>query len=246
MCTVTIIPTRGGARLACNRDEQRTRPPARPPILRRFEERRAILPLDPQSDGTWIAVNDAGLAMTLLNVSSPPDRRPRFQPPWSRGRIIPTLLPCATLRQAMARAARMNPSLFAPFRLLLTDGTELAEVHSDGHQLKSSECRSLEGPELFTSSGLGDGLVEAPRRNLFMSCFAAGEPGTAQQDAYHRHAWPDYPHLSVFMRRLDAATVSVTAIQLGRDEVRMTYQPTFPDLPAEAVSAAMPLVKVPK
>ena len=84
MCTVTIItvdsaaqcaPDSGsaargkGIRLACNRDELRTRPAALPPIIRTFGNRKAIMPVDPISNGTWIAVNDAGIAATLLNVN---------------------------------------------------------------------------------------------------------------------------------------------------------------------------------
>jgi hypothetical protein len=243
MCTVTIIRTNAGARLACNRDEQRARPMARPPVLRRFEERRAILPVDPQSDGTWIAVNDAGLAMTVLNVNMAAGAQLRFRPPWSRGRIIPTLLPSATLSEALTRARRLNPYLFAPFRLVMTDGRECAEVHSDGVELTRVAHRPLDRPELFTSSGLGDGLVDAPRRKLFERFFAEDRHALAQQDAFHRHSWLEYPHLGVLMRRPDAATMSISAVELGYDGVQMTYQPTSPDMPAEAVRLALPLVR---
>src|SRR5262249_11399645 len=68
MCTVTVVPTPGAVRLACNRDEQRTRPPALPPQVRRFGRRWAAFPVDPVGGGTWVAVNDTGLAMTVLNV----------------------------------------------------------------------------------------------------------------------------------------------------------------------------------
>jgi hypothetical protein len=212
-------------------------------VLRRFEERRAILPLDPRSDGTWIAVSDAGLIMTLLNVNASARARGRLAPPWSRGTIIPTLLPAATLSQALTRAKKLEPSLYAPFRLVMTDGLEWAEVYSDGVELVSSESRPFKWPELVTSSGLGDGLVEAPRRKLFTRFVANGNPTPGGQDAFHQHAWPEYPHLSVFMRRPDAETVSITTVQLGQGEVRMTYQPTATDEPAEASSLVLPLAR---
>src|SRR5690348_7977222 len=78
VCTLTIIPLgkrvrsdRGatpvsGIRLACNRDESRLRPPALPPELRQFGNRLAVLPIDPVSDGTWIAASDAGLVFVLM------------------------------------------------------------------------------------------------------------------------------------------------------------------------------------
>jgi hypothetical protein len=243
MCTVTIIPIAGGARLACNRDEQRTRSAARPPVLRRFETRRAIVPLDPQSDGTWIAVSDAGLVMTILNVNASPKVSSRLRPPWSRGNIIPTLLPSTTLSEALTRAGKLNPCLFAPFRLVMTDGREWAEVYSDGVEVTKVARKPFTRPELFTSSGLGDGLVDAPRRNLFTRFFAGGMPTPCEQSAFHQHAWPEYPYLSVFMRRPDAETVSITTVQLGHDDVRMTYQPTVTDKPAEASSLVLPLAR---
>jgi hypothetical protein len=64
VCTLTIVPLGGGrTRLAFNRDEQRTRPAALPPQTRRYGGRTAVLPVDPVSDGTWIALSDVGLVM---------------------------------------------------------------------------------------------------------------------------------------------------------------------------------------
>ncbi|MFG0251809.1 MAG: hypothetical protein ACF8NJ_02930, partial [Phycisphaerales bacterium JB038] len=84
MCTVTVIPLAasddgaGGYRMACNRDELRTRPEALPPVQRTYGDRRAWLPVDPVSDGTWIGLNEVGLALTLLNGN--PVRRDSWGP----------------------------------------------------------------------------------------------------------------------------------------------------------------------
>ena len=51
----------------------------------------------------------------------------------------------------------------------------------------------------------------------------------AQQDAYHRHFWPDRRHLSVCMRRPDARTVSYTLVEHDGDAVRMLYHAGPPD-----------------
>src|SRR5437762_13943150 len=69
VCTVSIIsPGDGVLRLACNRDELWSRPDALPPRLMHFGQRQAALPIDPQSGGTWMAVNDAGLTCAILNA----------------------------------------------------------------------------------------------------------------------------------------------------------------------------------
>ena len=65
-------------------------------------------------------------------------------------------------------------------------------------------------PLLFTSSGLGDHLVEGVRRELFEGFFAGPAEGwRAAQDGFHRHRWEEgRGHLSVNMARPDARTVS--------------------------------------
>jgi hypothetical protein len=68
MCTVSVVPHVGGIRLLCNRDERRTRPAALPPAIHLVRGTTALFPVDPEGGGTWIGVNDAGLAVTLLNT----------------------------------------------------------------------------------------------------------------------------------------------------------------------------------
>jgi hypothetical protein len=242
MCTVTIVTgsdcegdgphhgTGGRVRLACNRDELRTRPLAYPPVIRKFGDRLAIMPIDPVSGGTWIAVNDAGFAATLLNVNTQPRSGP-WRTARSRGVIIPALLQhesATSALEALEQVQRLDPGDFGPFRLVLLDESSVAEVRSDGANLVS-DWAPLTQPLLFTSSGLGDQLVEGPRRGLFDALFAdAAEPAEVQ-DRFHRHSWPDRLHLSVCMSRREAHTVNHTVVEIGGPFVRMTYVPHAPD-----------------
>jgi hypothetical protein len=241
MCTVTVVPARDTIRLACNRDELRSRPAALPPRIQQFGQHRAVLPVDPTAGGTWVAVNDAGLALALLNVNA--KKLPFAMPtaPQSRGKIIPALLQADTPLSAAFSALRLDPAQYAPFRLLLVNSREGVELRSDGTRIRLVWRLGLTRPQLFTSSGLGDQAVEAPRRQLFSEFF--GRPGDplAQQDAFHRHRWPDRPHLSVCMERQDARTVSHTVVCLGQDRVTLTYHPDAPDRPAEAVALTLPI-----
>jgi uncharacterized protein with NRDE domain len=52
--------------VAANRDEARRRP-SLPPQHLTCGDRRALLPVDEQAGGTWLGVNDAGLAVALTN-----------------------------------------------------------------------------------------------------------------------------------------------------------------------------------
>ncbi|CAN5581012.1 hypothetical protein BH09PLA1_BH09PLA1_04880 [soil metagenome] len=222
MCTVSIIPLAGERlRLACNRDELLTRPLALPPRSTQFGEREALLPIDPQSGGTWIAASDAGLILTLLNTRS--GWPTRNVPPRSRGEIIPAMLHCSTIDEVIRRMQRIDATLFGPFRLLVVSRAGGGEIHSDGRRVTRRRWSIDKLPLMATSSSLGDELVGPPRRELFDRTILFGDCSAESQDAFHRHAWPDRTYLSVNMARLDARTVSVTTIELSPDRVRMRY-----------------------
>jgi hypothetical protein len=227
MCTVTAVPLATGLRLACNRDESPTRPAALPPAVRRFGERLAVLPIDPVSGGTWIAANDAGLAFALLN------RNPRApfagaKSP-SRGTIIPRLLGADTLLEAMRLATRIAREPLAPFRLVLANMENVTEIAGGGGDIPQVRCWTARTPLLFTSSGLGDDVVESVRRPLFRETLRDPLRWAAQQDLFHRHAWPDREEVSVCMSRPEAQTVSHTVAELSQTAARLVYCPQPPN-----------------
>jgi hypothetical protein len=241
MCTVTIVAIPGedpGAfRFACNRDELRTRRPARPPVERRFGPRTGLHPVDADAGGTWIGANDAGLVLSLLNLN-PPAPPALAGPLASRGAIIPSLLHHDSVEAALADAVRIDPAGQKPFRLVLADRRERALVRGDGCRVEILERTDHAGPFMVTSSGLGDHLVESPRRQLFDRMLAdpAIDPESlpAAQDAFHRSHWPDRGHLSVSMVRPDAWTLSHTLVTVTPAGVSMAYRAGVPHEPAVA------------
>ena len=241
MCTVTVVPGREAVRLACNRDELRSRPAALPPRIRQFGPRLAILPIDPTSGGTWVAANDAGLALTLLNVNSRTAFAGSPVVPLSRGKIIPALLHADTPLSAAFSALDLDPAQYAPFRLVLVSRRAAVAVHSDGARIRLVWRTGLPSPQFFTSSGLGDQAVEGPRRQLFGEFFDRPGDRLAQQEAFHRHRWPDRPHLSVCMDRQDARTVSHTVVSLSPDRITLAYHSDAPDRPAESLTLTLPI-----
>src|SRR4030095_5515312 len=102
MCTVSFLPTAAGFRLAMNRDEKRTRVAALPPDVFAHGRRRAVYPREP-NDGTWVAVNDAGLCLALINWHR--IKRESEGKIESRGFIIPQLIGASDGR-AVGRALR--------------------------------------------------------------------------------------------------------------------------------------------
>lgn len=186
------------------------------------------MPIDPDSGGTWIGANAAGLVMTLLNVyhadtnTSARSSGGRIR---SRGEIIPLLLQHQTLDDATRAGLQLQMGEYPAFRLVMIDSHHLAELISDGSHIRVQSSHVIDRPLMFTSSGLGDAIVEGPRRELFNDMFANEGDLASVQDAYHTHTWPDRMHLSVQMTRAEARTVSRTTVELRDDTIQMSYVP---------------------
>lgn len=237
MCTVTVIPlphaqagSPAGFRLVTNRDENRLRPPAEAPSEHRIGGVRVCWPTDRSAGGTWVSVNDLGLALTLLNLNpvTPPDLPPA-DALRSRGLLIPDLAHLPHAAAAANALASMTLAHYAPFRLLAVDAAGVIEARWDRDDL--SLARYALAPLCFVSSGMGDHLVE-PRLGLFAHWIGA-EPMTPQrQDAFHTHRWPSRPDISVRMERSEARTVSTTAVAVRSEDGAwrwdMRYEPVRP------------------
>jgi hypothetical protein len=223
VCTVSIVAWAGGLRLVANRDEQRSRAAALPPRVVERDGIRALMPIDPASGGSWTAVNELGIAFALLNVNPSVPFEPGAR---SRGEIVAAVASLASIDAVLDLVERFDRGRHAPFRLICAAGGEALEL---APHLSLMRRHALRRPLMFASSGLGDDRVEAPRRALFAELVGgadAREPVDdlcRRQDAFHAHRWSDAPHLSVFMSREDACTVSRTVIDVRERSVAMTY-----------------------
>jgi hypothetical protein len=224
MCTVTVVPRAGGVRLLCNRDERRARPAALLPRVHDLGGILAIFPVDPQGAGTWIGCNSAGLAVALLNahVTTPAGDRHVRQ---SRGLIARELLGSRSIAEAEEAGGQIDPRGFAAFQVIVVHARHVATIASDGLSLTRRPTHRVEAPLLFTSSSLGDSLVEPPRRLLFDRLVLRGDRGwLAGQAQFHDHQWPERPEISVRMERADALTVSRATVDLAGDRCKLRYE----------------------
>ena len=143
----------------------------------------------------------------------------------SRGIIVPRLLAHQLLSNALDAAEAIDARCFKPFRLVLVHGFTVYVVTSDGHRLATMISR-MAGPLLFTSSSLGDALVEGPRRRLFEQLVMKDESAWLRgQVLFHRHQWTARTDISVRMERPDARTVSRTVIDVSSHAVDLSYEP---------------------
>lgn len=233
MCTLTIVPgcketvAIGCFRLAFNRDEEHTRQPGHPPTIEVHGDRQAILPRDPDGGGTWIAVSDVGLAFAILNVNTP--EKPASSPGGlSRGAVIPSLLGADSIDSVAHLLPEAVHKVMRPFRLVVTDGRTWLEALGS---LGSVTCKAheLSKPIMRSSSGLGDHIVEGPRRTVFESMFHESDRSLASvQDEFHASRIPNHDEQSVDMLRDDARTVSTAVITATQTEIEMIYTPGAP------------------
>jgi hypothetical protein len=187
------------------------------------------MPIDPISGGTWIAGNDAGLVLALQNLNPNPAELARSADLVSRGTVIPDLLSHSLVNEAVETLRARSFDRFDCFQLILLDSTGYAKIRWDRHLLAVDSIAVISGPLFFTTSSLGDEFVAEPRRKLFEMMFSVDDRWERQQDMFHRHYWPDCPHLSVCMKRSDAQTVSLTVITLELDSLTIAYFSGNPD-----------------
>jgi uncharacterized protein with NRDE domain len=221
MCTASWWPGGDEYLLCFNRDESRSRLPGRPPSLRTSHGRRVIAPADGDHGGTWIGVNDAGLAVALANryqVPRPPVPEDRV----SRGLLVMELLGLSSLADIARTLSRLRLAVHEPFTVVgLARGAPARLWSWDGTSL--TDWRQEEAGLLLASSAVDQDAAVAARRDTFAAAATAGplDPGTlATIHASHR---PARGPLSVCMHRDDASTVSFTVVRVARDRVTLAH-----------------------
>jgi hypothetical protein len=219
MCTVSLVTTADRLRVMCNRDEQHTRPEACHPRAHATPSGFALMPTDPQAGGTWIAATSSGLVLALLNGDGPAPAGSV-----SRGRLIPSLAGCATLADVIDCAERLCGVPWPAHRLIVANRRRALELRLRPRGLSVTEL-PLGTPAMITSSSVEADAVLPARRALFTALVSGTPDALGGQDRFHRHRWADRAWASIDMRRHDAATHSITTVDVSPDRVAMRYEP---------------------
>jgi hypothetical protein len=214
MCTVTLIARRHGYALGMNRDEKRVRVAGLPPARRTLEGRTVLYPSEPEG-GTWIGVNDAGIALALINWYSVNVRAPA--PAVSRGEVVLSAL-LGTSAAAVDAAVQARPlSRTNPFRLIgvFPKAKEVVEWRWDLQQFvrRPHPWRT----NIWISSGYDEPGAQQARGKIFARASRQSSAGTLDWlRRLHRSHAPERGPYSVCMHRDDAATVSYTEVVVNR------------------------------
>jgi len=224
MCTVSWCAAPGGYELFFNRDELNARAPEQPPLLALRRGVRFLAPRDGDHGGTWLAVNEHGLTVCLLNDYSGRNRTGTAGPRESRGQLVLSVADAPALPAVARRIRSRSLGAVAPFWLLaLVPGENPLLLHWSGAALA---CRHAPiRPPLLTSSSFTTAEVTAARQAAFRQFVQMADHPTARElTGFQRQHDPAAGAFSVAMQRPDAATRSFSHIAVNRRVIRFDYE----------------------
>lgn len=133
MCTLIILRRPGQTwplLLAGNRDEMRDRPAA-PPARHWPDQPGVVAGLDRLAGGSWMGVNDQGLAAVVMNRIGTlgPESGKR-----SRGELVLEALQHDSVAAAVRALAAKDPGAYRPFNLVIGSREDCCWLKNDGGQ----------------------------------------------------------------------------------------------------------------
>ncbi|HKD04625.1 MAG TPA: NRDE family protein [Bryobacteraceae bacterium] len=216
MCTASWIHEDAGYWLFFNRDEKLTRKKAMPPDFAARDGIRFLTPVDGDFGGTWIATNEFGVSICLLNGAGN-QRHIR-----SRGLLIPEVISAPSVPVVCELVRAADFAVFAPFTLaLLGPHQPAALVNWDGSRktvgFQDEPCFML------TSSSFDSEAVRASRQAEFRGLVDAEFLAR-----FHGSHIPARGAYSTCMHRPDAETVSFSRIHVSERDTDFFYSPAAP------------------
>jgi hypothetical protein len=243
MCTVSWVHVEGGYHLFCNRDERTTRGMGLPPAVRDVRGVTAIAPADRDFGGTWLGVNEAGVAVCLLN-------RYDVAPPvlaggmTSRGLLVLDLLDSPSRMAVRERLSETVLERYLPFTLVaLAPGEPALVARWNGRNCLFEYDGEFSNP--LVSSSFDEAVVAASRRQqLALAVEEAGDLTPEVLAGFHQSHAPAPGPYSVCMHRHDASTVSFSHVVVSPERVELRYQDGPPCAGRRAERLAIPRAAV--
>jgi hypothetical protein len=213
MCTVTIIQNKDAFDLYMSRDERHERAPEYSSAHHWGND--ILAPLDPESNGTWLAVNTKtknwGALLNGYTEYTPLEKT------ISRGGILPTLLQS---EDPISALNLMDCTRFMSFKLILNARL----FHWDGISVKEEAFQAEQGNVLFqTSSSYKQDDVIKDRKILLYEWIKEGQPHH-KDDLPSLHLSRQFnPQTAILMHRDDSCTKSITHLHVGEGTPTMRH-----------------------
>lgn len=227
MCTASWSVGHGRLSLFFNRDERKTRSEARPPEIMKSDEVRLIAPVDPDAGGTWLAVNEFGLCVFVLNhYGAEAQNATAMTNPTSRGSLPIRYASYRTRAQAVSNLVVDEMGSYRPFLIVLADLNGADAYVWNGMFL---ERAALERAFLTTSS-YRTCEIETYRETRYESLrLEAGIVQAEQLSALHLDTSHPNSAFNPMMLRDDSRTHSVSRVDVDARSIRFRYQPVVAD-----------------
>jgi len=256
MCTVTFLEGRNGRLcIGHNRDELRSRGKALAPEIWEDAGTRIVAPRDSDAGGTWVAANDAGLCVAVLNNYQGDASRAQ-KPCRSRGAVVLDLARCRSLAEVDKELHQVGKETLVHTRPFLLGAAQVArgdrraealQVLWDGahlhleplplpavlvsaiwHRDRTAIARREELPDLEAALRHADG---SERKQEILKWFSSHDKQRSPR--------------AVCMHRLLAQTVSHTWIEVDSDAVTVEYREGPPCKSKGFVSMRLSLAAAP-
>ena len=219
MCTLTWFVKNDGYELFFNRDERKSRSHAQSPNIFQRNQVSYISPTDSDAGGTWIATNQFGVTVCLLNHYQF-EQIESYKAWTSRGEMVRAYSDISDISRLDLEFMNIDLSDFRAFRMFLIDPTGRNRLCIwDGHKAKIEV--DVLGPK--SSSSVSAKEVKQDRKKLFKDLGLQLSKNREDYLKYHASHIPDKSQNSVCMHREDASTVSHSCIDVNETSVNFYY-----------------------
>ena len=209
----------GGYELFFNRDEQLSRRQAELPKIQMNNDVQYISPTDSDAGGTWIAVNQYGITVSLLNHYQF-EQIETYKKWVSRGEIVRSFAQTKDIASAEQSFDQLDLNSYRAFRMFVIDqqGNNRLFVW-DGHSGRIES--NVTTPK--SSSSVDSKNVKKKRKDLFRDLNLIGSGDAQEFIAYHASHMPSKSKDSVCMHRDDAKTVSLSHVNVTKSGIYFAY-----------------------
>jgi len=219
MCTMTWFTKDDGYELFFNRDERLSRRRAELPTIQNDNGVEYISPTDSDAGGTWIAVNQYGVTVCLLNHYQF-EQIATYKNWISRGEIVRAFSVTTDVDAAERAFKKVDLDDYRAFRMFIIDhqGRNVLFVW-DGHSARIE--RNVSTPK--SSSSVDSKNVKSKRKKLFADLNLVESKQSKDYINYHASHLPNKSKDSVCMHREDAKTVSLSHVVVSSEGVSFAY-----------------------
>ncbi|WP_299782641.1 NRDE family protein [uncultured Formosa sp.] len=232
MCTVTYIPQTDGFILTSNRDEKTHRPTLAPEIYI-INNTRVVYPKDKQAGGTWIAGNEKGTCIVLLNGAfENHEKKENYRK--SRGTILLEILDA---EDVLNYFIEIDLTHIEPFTLIVAQHNKLTELKWDSRH-KYRINYDVSQPFIWSSATLYNREQQDLRKQWFKDFIQKqNKIDDVNILKFHNNTQPSNNEYGLIINRNDVlTTVSISQLILKNNTIKMTYIDRINNTPIKEIS----------